>query len=301
MVNRVATFAYTNTMISENMRLQTKYSDINTQISSGLKSQSYKGIARDSQYLMAVESSIDKLEAYNANGNTTLATVNTMYSTMGLIDELANSMLGNITAALGGNQVSASVLTSQAQSGLDEVSSLLNMKIAGRYMFSGSDIDTEPVDLTDPLWIAQTPPSVANSSYYQGNSTINNVQISETLTVNYGITADNAAFEELFRAYNLVFNNPTNRTALEEASGLVQSAIDDIANLRGVLSTQAKSIEDQIDKNLEDMTYLKELSSSIKEVDLPSASVSLTEVQGQLEAAYSASVRILNLSLVNYL
>jgi hypothetical protein len=67
MVNRVATYPFTNTLIAENMRLQVKYADINTQISSGLKSQDYKGIARDSQYLLAVESSADKLEAYNAN------------------------------------------------------------------------------------------------------------------------------------------------------------------------------------------------------------------------------------------
>ena len=44
MVNRVATFAFTNQMISENMRLQTKYADINTQISSGLK---ISGLQRD--------------------------------------------------------------------------------------------------------------------------------------------------------------------------------------------------------------------------------------------------------------
>jgi flagellar hook-associated protein 3 FlgL len=283
------------------MRLQTKYADVNTQISSGLKSQDYKGIAKDSQYLLAIESSMDKLTTYNANANTTLATVNTMFSTMGRIEELANSMVGDLTAALGGNMVPSTVLQSQASNGMLEVASLLNFRVAGKYIFSGSDTDQQSVDLTDPAWTIQTPPSTANTSYYQGNNTISTVQSSDSLTLAYGVTADNPGFEKLFRAYNLVYNNPTNTAALQEASDLVQSAIDDIANVQGVLATQAKSMEEQMDKNEQDKGYLSELASSIRDIDIPSASVSLTEIQGQLEASYSASVRILNLSLVNYL
>jgi flagellar hook-associated protein 3 FlgL len=301
MVNRVATFAFTNTMISENMRLQTKYSQINTQISSGLISQDYKGIARDSQYLLAVESSQDKLSAYNSNGNTALSNINIMYTSIGRIEDLVNSMISNIVASLGGDLVPTNVLVSQADNALQETAGLLNTKVAGRYLFSGSDIDTQPVDLTDPLWVPQTPPSVINATYYQGNNVINGVQISETLTVNYGVTADNTGFEKMLRAYNLVFNNPASTAARSEALDLLSQSIDDIANLRGVLSTQAKTVEEQMDKNEQDRVYLQELSTTIKEVDIPSASVRLTEIQGQLEAAYSASVRILNLSLVNYL
>lgn len=301
MVNRVATYPFTGSLISENMRLQARYADINTQISSGLKSQDYKGIARDSQYLLSVESTIDKLTAYNASANTALATVNTMYTTMNSIQDLANSMLSTVTAALGGNQVPASVLSSQANNALSEMAGLLNLRIAGRYAYSGSDIDTMPVNLADPGWVAQTPPSVVNTSYYQGNSTVNSVQVSETYTINYGVKADNAAFEQLFRAYNLVANNPSNNTALVEASGLIQQAIDAVANVQGVLSNHANSINGQVDKNEQDKSYLQELVSGIKETDIPSASVLLTEVQSQLEASYSASVRLLKLNLANYL
>lgn len=301
MVSRVATFAFTSQMISENMRLQTKYADMNTQISSGLKSQDYKGIARDSQYLLAIESSQKKLEAYNANGNTALSNINIMYSTLGKIDEMANSMLSTITTALGGNQVPPAVTQSQANNAMNETAGLLNLIVAGRHLFSGSDIDSNAVDLSDPAWVPQTSPSVVNSSYYQGNTTINSVQISETYSAVYGVTADNTAFEKLFRAYNLLSNTPAGGPERNEALDLVKTAIDDIGNLRALLSTQAKSIEDQITKNESDSVYLKELSSTIKETDIPSASVRLTEVQGQLEASYSASVRVLQLSLVNYL
>jgi len=301
MVSRVSTYAYTNSMITENMRLQTKYSDINTQISSGLKSQDYKGLARDSQYLLAVESSQNKLEAYNSNANTAMSNINIMYSSLGKIEDLANSMLSNVTASLGGNQVPSAITKTQADNAMKETADLLNQQVAGRYLFSGSDIDTAPVNLSDPAWIPQSAPSVANSTYYQGNSTITSVQVSESHSVAYGVTADSAPFEKILRAYNVLFNNPTGLADRSEALDLIKQGIDGIANIRGVLSTQAKSVTDQIDKNEQDGTYLGELSSNIKETDIPSASVSLTEVQGQLEASYSASVRVLQLSLVNYL
>ncbi len=301
MVNRVATFAFTNQMVSENMRLQTKYADINTQISSGLKSQDYKGIARDSQYLLAIESSQSKLTAYNANANTASANINIMYSTIGKIEEMANTMLGNVTAALGGNQVPGTITADQANNAMLETAGLLNLKVAGRHLFAGSDIDTTPVNLSNPSWPPQTSPSTVNSSYYEGNNTLTSVQVSETFTSTYGVTADNPAFEKLFRAYNILKTNPTGGAERNEALDLIQQSIDEIGNLRGLLSTQANSIENQTDKNEDDRNHLKELSSFIKETDIPSASVRLTEIQGQLEASYSASVRVLQLSLVNYL
>lgn len=301
MVNRVATFSFTNNMIAENMRLQYRYADLNTQISSGLKSQDYKGIARDSQYLLSVESSINKLDTYSTNGNIVLATVNIMYESLGRVEDMANSMLSAVTAALGGNMVPPNVVQNQADNALNETASLLNLQVGGKYIFSGTDIDTKPVDLTDPAWVPQTSPSVVNSSYYQGNTTAKSVQVSETYTLNYGILANDTSFEQLFRAYNLMLNNPGSPTELTEASGLIQSAIDAIANIRSVLSTNANSIQEQVDQNAQDKTYLTELSSTIKEVDLPSASVQLTEIQTQMEAAYSASVRVLNLNLHDYI
>lgn len=301
MVNRVATYPYSNMMIADNMRLQVRYSDINTQISSGLKSQTYKGISRDTEYLLSTESAIDRMEAYNTNGNIVLATVNTMYEALGQVENMANSMLTAVTAALGGGQVPTAVTANQANNALQETSSILNMKLSSRYIFSGSDIDTAPVDLSDPAWVPQTSPSVVNSSYYQGDSVINTVQLSESYTLSYGVLASNPAFEELFRAYNLVLNNPGNAAELSEASDLIQLAIDDIATIRSGLSITSRSIEDQISQNEQDITYLAELTSTIKETDIPSASVQLTEIQTQLEAAYTASIRLLNLNLHSYL
>lgn len=301
MVNRVSTQSHTNSMLSDNMRLQVKYADINNQISSGLKSETYKNIALDTQHLLALESTQKKLDAYNANANTSMADINIMFASLGQLSDLATSMLSSVTAALGGGQVPASVVASQADNALNESAGIMNLRMAGRYLFSGSDSDTVPVDLTDPAWTAQSAPSTANSSYYQGNTDVVSTQVSETMRVNYGVTADNPAVEKIFRAYNLLKNNPSSQADISEAFDLLQQGIDEVANVRGLLSAQANAVETQMDKNNQDKAYTLEVTSFIKETDMPTASVMLTEIQGQLESAYAASVRVLQLSLVNYL
>lgn len=301
MVNRVATFSFTTGMIADNMRLQSRYADINTQISSGLKSQDYKGISRDTQYVLSVESAADKLQAYNANANIVQSSVNTQYEALGRMEEMANTMISALSSALAGSNANPNVTQSQAQNALNETAAILNLQIAGKYVFSGTDIDTKPVDLTDPSWVPQTSPSVANSTYYQGNSTTASVQVSETLNLKYGTLASNPAFEQLLRAYNLAYNNPGSPTELGEAFDLIKSAIDGIANIRGIMSVQSNTMEKQIDQNEKDRDTLQSLRSTIKETDIPSASVMLTEIQTQMEAAYTSSVRILNLNLHDYL
>jgi flagellar hook-associated protein 3 FlgL len=301
MVNRIATFAFTNNLIADNLRLQVKYGDVNTQISSGLKTTNYKGISRDAQRLLNVETSQSRLQAYSNNGVTVKAIVDTMYESLGRMDALLNTMISGATSALGGNILSPTVTQAQAQVGMSEMAALLNLRMAGRYVYAGSDIDTQPVDLADPLWTPQVPPSVANSTYYQGNTTINAVQMSETLTVNYGVLASNAAFEKGLRAYNLIVNNSANKVAIAEALDLLQQSVRGIADIRGALSANSKTIEDQTQQNDEDIVSLKTLITNIKHTDIASASVELQEVQTQLEASYSASVRVIRLSLHNYL
>lgn len=301
-LTRVATVPLTAKLNDANMRLQARMADAQTQQATGLKSVDYKDISRDTQRLLALESSQDQLKSYSDNGVLVLNQVNIAYDTFGEMDKVGNSVLSGLTAALGGDSVTPAVTTAQAQVALNEFAALLNTRVAGRYLFAGTDTDTRPVDLTDPAWTPQVVlPSTPNSSYYQGNQTKLSVQLSETLTVNYGVTADQGAFEQILRSFNIIINNPGNKTAYAEALDLLRDGIGFLADVRGTLSANAKTIEDQNTRNQEDITNLAELISGIKEVDLPSVTVTLKNIETQLEASYSASVTLLRLSLTNYL
>lgn len=300
-LNRVATMTLTSLLQADNMRLQARLGDVQTQLATGLKTLDYKDISRDTQRLLSLEATREKLKSYSDNGNLILNQVNIAYETFGSMDQLGNTVLGGLTAALGGETVDPAVTTSQAQIAMNEFASLLNLKVANRYLFAGTDIDTQPVNLADPGWVAQTPPSVVNDTYYQGNDTRLSVQLSETLTVQFGILASDGPFEQALRAFNLVANNPGNNAAYAEALDLLKNALSGIADIRGQLSTNAKTIEDQNIRNEEDIANLDEVIASIKQTDIPAATVQLKTLETQIQASYSASVTMLRLSLVNFL
>lgn len=300
-LTRVASMLLNSRLSEDNMRLQSNLANVQTQLATGLKSLDYKDISRETQSLLAIEAAKSQLQTFSDNGNLVLNQVNIAYDTFGRMDELGNTVLSGLTAALGGNNVSSSVTTSQAQIAMNEFASLLNLKVANRHLFGGTDIDTLPVDLTDPAWVPQAPPSVANTGYYQGNSTLLSVQLSETLTVTYGVLASDPTFETMLRAFNLVVNNPGNKTAYAEAFDLLKNGIGMLADIRATLSANAKTIEEQNVRNQEDMANLAELIAGIKETDIPAATVQLKSYETQLQASYSASVTLLRLSLTNFL
>jgi flagellar hook-associated protein 3 FlgL len=301
MVNRVATFPATDRLINGNTRLQVKLAEQQEQISTGLKSYNYIGIARDTQRLLSLENSQDNLRSYSMNGKMVMANVDIMFNAVDEMVNLSNKFVQTLTAGLGGNFLQPQVMQDQADLLMREMAGLLNIQSAGRYLFAGSAIDVVPVDLADPAWIAQTPPSVVNSSYYQGDNTILDVRVSETMVVDYGFTANNPAFEMALRSYNLVFNNSTNPVAIAEALDLMKAAILEMSNVQAAMSTNSRTIEDQIVRNEEDALTLTELISNIKEVDLAETSVKLQQTQTQLEASYATTTRLMNLNLFDFL
>jgi flagellar hook-associated protein 3 FlgL len=301
MVERISTFSSTNRLISENMRLQSNLARTQLQLSTGLKSVHYEGIARDTQRLLSLETSKEALNNYNVNNKLIKGNVDLQFKAIQEMINLATNMKQTLTAANGGNFVNPTVIQNQANILMNEMAGLLNTQSAGRYLFAGSRIDVQPVDLTDPAWVAQTPPSVANTGYYQGDGVILSTQLSETLTVNHGTLASNPAFEQALRAFNLSANNPGNLTALVEASGLLDSAIDGMADLQARASTNSRSFEDQSLRNEEDMQVQSELIANIKEIDLAATSVEQKNYETQLEAAYASSVKLLRLRLTDFL
>lgn len=297
MVDRIATFTQSGTMTKELMRLQSEYASTSLQESTGLKSQTYQGISKDSFQLLQLQSTYDKLVAQSENAQTALDRVDTMYSKVSSMSELVASMTSELSAALSG--LDTGTIADTATLVLNEFSSLLNSQIAGRYLFSGSVTDKAPVDIS--VLTAVSSPSTADTSYYQGDGYISSVQASDTLSVSYGVTADDPAFEQVIRALQLIISNPSDTVALTESFNLLNDSTTRLANIQASLSTKASTLDSKISENSDDMNLLDSMISNIKDSDLAEVTVKITELETQLEAAYAISTKLLNLKLTDYL
>ncbi len=127
---------------------------------------------------------------------------------------------------------------------LEQMASLLNTQYNGGYLFGGSATKTAPVDISSATYAAASSPSTADTNYYQGDSQLGAVRVSDNQTVSYGVTADNTAFEQIMRAMNLVASNsPLSTDTLNEALDLAVDSIDKLGVVQTRISNASASIE----------------------------------------------------------
>lgn len=299
MVARIASFSLTNQLVETNLRVQAEYATTQIQISTGLKSENYHGIAAQANQILNLESAYSEVEAQIAGSQTALDRTEFMFSALGNMIDIGQSFFADLNAALTGLSVTPAQIQQSAQSTFDQFVGVLNSKMGDRYIFSGAAINTRPVDTT--TYGGATPPSVADTSYYQGNNYIHSVEVSEGFTVAYGVTADDPSIEVIMRALDLVITSPADPNALQEAIQLFELGLDDVATLKASVAQDSNAIDRAINSNEAQLNLIDNMIVELKEVDLADASVRIQQLGTQLEAAYAVSTDLLELSLVNFL
>lgn len=296
-MSRIATFPHQTNLNNQNLRIQSELANRQTQISSGLRSSTYDGIARDTKPLLDLQANINQLQTQNSSNNIVLGRMNEMSSTINTILDVMN----NFTTSLNSAAISPAELETNATAALGEVVSLLNRQVEGRFLFSGAATNTAPIDINDIDYGPFTSPTAPDTDYYKGDDTILQVEAIDGFNIPYGITADNPGFEGLLRALSLVAQNPADDNAISEARTLVASSRLETIDVNQRLNINRNALSRRIDENENIITRLENQASELVNVDVTEATVELTNFETQLEASFSVLTRILNLSLVDFL
>lgn len=301
MVERIASFV-TNTNINRNtMRLQAEFSKLTQQAASGLKSETYSGIARDTQYLLKLEADLAASKRMAADLTTVTTRIETMFDALnGMTDEIAGT-IANVSAAISGGQLSPDEMASRAQATYDSLAAALNTRIGDRYVFGGSTTTIAPVDVNDAAYPIFTTPSAPNTAYYQGNHDAQIVRAANGFDVDYSLHADQAGFEKSLRALNLIINNPGDNATLTEALGLLQEANDEIGVMAHRVSLNAGTMENQLAARNATNTHLTNTISDLRGVNVADATLRSKEIEAQLTASFSLTATLLSLRIVDYL
>ncbi|MAZ34365.1 MULTISPECIES: flagellin [Thalassospira] len=147
MVTRVAT--YTNhTLLSDlALRNAARVSDLNTQAASGQKSRNYSGIADSSQRLLNLEAEYTRTEQYLRNTTQTKLRLQNMESAVDTMMDIAVKMKTLLVQSLNANQASDVNLDNEAKQAMEQIASLLNTNLDGRYLFAGGRSELPAVDI----------------------------------------------------------------------------------------------------------------------------------------------------------
>ncbi|MEP4031044.1 flagellin [Roseibium polysiphoniae] len=297
MVMRVATFSQSSTILQSALETQAKLASNQEQQASGTISSDYAGLGTDAATLVDLEVSISRSEASLSVAEDALSRVEMTYSALGGISDILTSMRADVTAVLTDEDLTALQVVAEAY--LEDVSSLLNTQLAGRYLFAGSNTQEAPVDLTSYEAADLT---TTDSSYYTGDTYAQTVRLSSERSLDYGITADTEAIETAMRALSYAASaDPLTTDDVEVLSDLLVEAQDGVIALQSITSTAASSLESFISSEGEYIAEAEALASELNSSDVAELIVQASSYEVQLEASYAALGSLSDLSVLDYL
>ena len=318
--SRVSTLAQQQLITSNALRTQRNVNDLQVQIASGKKTQSFSGIAENAGRLVNLKSELSQAEQFIQNITITEKRLDLMAFAMDQIEGIARKARTDFATALNGSEADDIQLSLMAQASLDQIVEIFNTKDDSRFLFSGGAIETKPVNLSNAAYTAPVPGSppifvqTVETGYYQGDAVVQSTRADDGFSVAYGINADESAFEKLIRTLdnvsNVTFTDPITaqeKTFLTAAMAELTELIDNngvdktLSELRADIGLDRVILDNIRDKHNDFLQFSKDSIAEIENIDSAEVITSLNFEQIQLEASFTTIARIQTLSLSNFL
>ena len=298
MISRISSFAHSGAMLAASLKVQARLADQQTQTASGVKSQTYGGMATSTASVLTLSNQSARLAADNTAASSAAAYVQASYSAVGEIADLATTIKTQLASMMSSSTLDAATTSQYAADWLTDLQALLNSRLGDTYLFSGQSTDVAPVDFTAAGY---DPTTAIDTTYYQGAAAGRTYSSSEGQTLGLSVSADASAFEQLARAIATVAANPTDASAIASAYTLAGTALTGVGTLQETVAIQASSLEATAAHNTAKIDAIDSLVSTLKDADLTQAAVLTTQYQTQLEALFSMISTLSSLSLTKYL
>jgi flagellar hook-associated protein 3 FlgL len=174
--------------------------------------------------------------------------------------------------------------------------SLANTSYQGTYVFSGTDVTTQPFSEDS---------SAPSGVTYSGNSSVTTVQISEGQSIQTNQPGDQVftnSSGNAFAALNDLTNALNSGTGIAAANTEVQNAFNQINNQREFYGNSLNQLQSTESFLSQDTVNLSSQQNSLIGADLTQAISTLSQAQTAEQASISATAQILNLpTLLSYI
>ncbi len=281
------------------------------------------GIERDMRLLDGFQVSIAEAEQFTE----------LMQARLGQIGEVASEFArGLVSGDASSSAATSDTLADASRMHFSSVVSMLNSEAAGRNLFAGDTTDVSPLidgdailaeletvvagattaaDIQSALDAWFSSPTGYDTFAYAGSTTaMAPLKMSATASVAVDIRADNAALKDVLKGLAmaaLVDAPGTSLSTIEKADLFRQSGEDLLSAENGLIGLQARlgTAQEQIERwsvrNQSEMAGLEYAKGALLSVDPYETATELQAAQFQLEGLYTVTVRLSQLSLVNFL
>jgi flagellar hook-associated protein 3 FlgL len=184
----------------------------------------------------------------------------------------------------------------------------MNTQDGSRYVFSGNQTGTptfNPAGLPNP---GDLTTNVA-AGYYGGDNGVAQATVDHNVNLQYGVTGNNPAFEQIVRVLNFFANNstplsqsnPADVASVNQAQQMLGNAAQAVQQLVATAGEQQANLGQLTTAHQNAMTLASTSLNNIQQVDSATAITQLNTLQTQLQASYQTINLLQSLSLVNYL
>lgn len=128
------------------------YDKLQLQLATGNKAANLAEMGSARYFDLGLRQRVARIEAYESNITTVNMRLTALDTTLSRISKIESDARAAAVSGIGGSeQVNLATFPTLAASRLDEVLSLLNTELNGRYMFGGSTTETRPVASSDAI------------------------------------------------------------------------------------------------------------------------------------------------------
>ena len=298
-INRISTYSNFQSTVRDFNGVQARLADLQGQISSGYKSEDYKGLNGQVELFSSLENKISKSKSYIDNNTLVQSRVQITSDTLGSIVDTVDAMKNLIVTRRGatGNSLN---FGQQMKTLRDQFTGLLNTNVEGRFLFSGTATDQKPI--ADPL-PAPVVEGAPDAGYYRGSAQDISARIDDYIDIKYNVRADNPAFQKIFAAIDQSIQaDATNTDAgMSAAFDLIQSGLKDVISVQGSTNANLVAIAQVNDRHDSLKLYWQGLSEQISKTDILTTSTQVAVDQGVLSATFQSFSRINQLRLSDFL
>ena len=276
------------------------------QLSSGVKSQDFAGIASDAQQYLALDNKMSRNQQYITDNQVASTRLDNTTTAIGDITTIATNIRNLILQRRNSSQADTLGYDEQLNGYWQALTSALNTNIGGRYLFSGSKTDTPPVD-TQNFPTTQVE-GVPDSTYYKGSTQNLSFRPNDNVQITYNVRADDPAFQQIFAGLALAKTAPSGSNNNSSTDDLLSQAYDLLTNGLASLNTVAATVNSNklllqniSDRQNSQQLYWKGLKENLINTDLVSVSTQVAVNQGILTASFQSFAKINSLRLVDFL
>lgn len=307
-MNRISTAGTYQSALLNIMMAQNRQSEAQRQVATGMKANDLKGFGYQAVTLTAAKSVKARVDSHLDNTQTLAATLNVQGEAMGQLADSVQSARNAVAQAVASN--SAAGLMEAIQGSFSQMTSALNVRFQGRYLFSGGQHQTQPVAATT-LADLTAAPTIA--SLFANDQLPTTDRIDDSTVISTGFLADQLgtpAFQALqaIQALDQGPSGPLNGTLTQaQATQLTSllasfdSAFNSLTDSVAQNGAQQNRVDSQIKTLTDQQDTMKEMIAGVAEVDGAEAISRLQLSQVALQASAQVFATLNNSSLLNVL